>query len=81
MEINEFEQITKLVGKIDSQNQQNIGARKSLLRELKDKYDMKSLETAEKFITGIEKELKQLKEEIDVNFQELKNELEKIGVL
>jgi|PlaIllAssembly_1097288.scaffolds.fasta_scaffold294881_2 phenylalanyl-tRNA synthetase alpha subunit len=81
MEILEYEKMTKLISKLDSLNQQNIGARNSLLKELKEEYKIKNVKDAEIFLKDIKQEMENLEEEINDNIQELKMELKKEGLL
>lgn len=81
MKLKEFQSLKDLILKIDQNNNQLIGAKKELLKTLKNDYQLESLEDVEEELKKRKREFNEMKEEIEELTEDLIKDLKKEGIL
>lgn len=81
MDLKEFQNLKDLILKLDQKNNQLIGAKKELLKTLKDDYNLETIEELEKELKKRKKEFTESEEEIEEMIEELVKDLTKEGII
>jgi hypothetical protein len=81
MDLEELKKLKERLSKIEEKNQQNIGAKQSLLDSLKKDYKVDSYEKAKKEYNKRKKEYDKMEEEIEEKTNELIEELKEEGII
>lgn len=81
MDITEFRNLKNIVLKLDQKNNQLIGAKESLIKSLKEEFNLNSIEEAQKKLKQLKKENEELEEECNELLENLIKDLKKEGIV
>jgi hypothetical protein len=81
MDLEKLKKLKERLSKVEENNQQNIGAKKTLLDSLKKDFKITSLEEAKKEYKKRKKEFDELENEIEERTNELMEELKEEGII
>lgn len=81
MDITEFRNLKNIVLKVDQKNNQLIGAKESLIKSLKEEFNLNSIEEAQKKLKQLKKENEELEEECNELLENLIKDLKKEGIV
>lgn len=81
MDVTEFRNLKNIVLKLDQKNNQLIGAKESLIKSLKEEFNLNSIEEAQKKLKQLKKENEELEEECNELLENLIKDLKKEGIV
>jgi predicted nuclease with TOPRIM domain len=81
MDVTEFRNLKNIVLKLDQKNNQLIGAKESLIKFLKEEFNLNSIEEAQKKLKQLKKENEELEEECNELLENLIKDLKKEGIV